>query len=230
MRSPSTYTVPGYARILLRGWVLVLCAAVAGGLAGWLAAYTTPKTYESQARLLIVAPGSASVSGAFTSGLAGKLRAPSYQQIATGDQVLQRVATNQWPGIAAESTPAELRERLTVTINPSDAVLRITATGDSPIAAQQLSTATATELSKLVPEVDWLAGRTPYELKVVDVASAQDNAVAPKPLTYVGLGAAIGFVMAAIAVLALAIAGNRILGPHDASEVLESVLHQENSR
>ena len=229
MRSPSTRTVGEYAHILLRGGIVLICAAIAGGLAGWLAAEMTPKTYESQARLLIVAPGSATVSGARTSGLAGQLRAPSYRELATSDQLLMRVAAAQWPGIDPQTPPADLRERVVASIEPTNAVLTITTTGDTPQAAQQLSAALAGEMPKLVVEVDNLNGRAPYELKTIDAATDM-GVTSPKLLTYTGLGAAVAVVFSAAALLAFSLLRNRVDDALGASNTLRSSRELENSQ
>ncbi|MBJ7289146.1 protein tyrosine kinase [Williamsia sp.] len=225
MRSPSTSTVGDYGRLMGRFWLVVLIAVCAGGAAGFAASTLQSPHYESESRVLITVPGPPSVTAGFVGDLAGRLRAESYRNLATTDQVLRRViAADREHVLGDDLTVADLLERITVTTFTDSAVLAIHTQGDTADAAVTLATAVAVQMRQVVVEVEsTLVGTEKFELQIVDPAQPAVEVPETSAVTAVGLGAGMGFLIAAIILIGLDAVRDRISDKNDVHHTLRDL-------
>ncbi|MGV9669285.1 YveK family protein [Gordonia sp. NPDC003504] len=218
MRSPSDRHPADYASLWVRGLPVVALSMIGAVLAGLVAFALLPRTYESQARLLITAPGPASVTAAQASDLAGRLRLSSYEELATSDQVLGRTRLEDGAGALSGTDIATLRERITVVPSVDDAVLIINVTGPTADAAGTLARGVSTNLAAVVNEVEWSGadGAAQYSVEVIDAGSTPESASSPRIWTTLLTALGLGVLLSSVAVIAVGLRRDLVDGPRDA--------------
>lgn len=216
MKSPADRTPRDYADLWVRGLPVIAAAAVGAVLAGWVAFALMPRTYESQARLLVTAIGPASVAAAQASDLAGRLRITSYEQLATSDLVLGRARQDASDELG-DVDVATLRSRVTVVPTTNEAVLRINAEGPNAAAAQALASGISNHLAQAVNEIEWsnTDGAPLFAAEVIDAGRLPESPLRPQLWTTLLTALALGVVLSSLAVLALGLRRDLVLGPRD---------------
>lgn len=145
-----------------RLWVAPVALTVAGALIGLLIASVLPRAYTSQSELYFSASGGESLSELNDAATFVRAQMPSYAQLATAGDVLERVAGEvQWQG-SMES----LAKRVSGTVPVDSFVLRIDAEGGSPAEAAQLANAVARYVA------DYVVGASPRSAQGATVVNA----------------------------------------------------------
>lgn len=111
--------------------IVITTALIAG--AGIALGQVVPKTYSSQAQILLGLDIQGSTMDPQSAGLYLKDRAMTYAQLVTADEVIDPVAA------AVGLTPAALRAQVVASVVPETVMLNLTATGSSPEAAAALA-------------------------------------------------------------------------------------------
>ncbi|WP_328858292.1 hypothetical protein OG579_04895 [Williamsia herbipolensis] len=225
MKSPSTSTMTDYGRILRRSWITVLIAVVGGMAVGWFAQSMEKPEYTSQAVMVAKAPGPPSVVAAYASDLSGRAEIETMRNLALSQQVLSRVLVADRAKVLGEgATTADLASRITVFPVPNSAVFRIVTTGDTAQAATTLASSMADQMRQVVSELEPEGSESVQsELFVVDAATPAGAATETSLTQAIGLGGAIGFAVAAIALIGANMIGNRVGDGRDALHTLRDV-------
>lgn len=178
-------------RTLRRSWWWLLIGAVVGVLVAGIAFLVLPKTYQSDAAVLVTASTTEADQTA-TQFEAVSQRLPNYIAMVGSDQVLSAIATKE--GVE----PADVEQRLTLGIRPDTTVITISAEGSSPEAAQ--STA-ADASAALVEQVTGSSGG-PVTMRAQVISEAEPGgAVAPKAPVLLSSGLLAGLLLAFVAAL-----------------------------
>ena len=185
---------------LIRRWALLLVvAAGAAGLVGFVAASRMSPTYESRARLL-VGPLNADIDTLRASGELTR----TYAELATGTQVLDGAAA----AMGGSVTRDDLRRSVQANANDVTRILTIRATSRLPALAARAADAVAQELIRLTsappaapaPPAGTAPMATPTAGVVtsVDPAEIPDGRVAPDVRVNVLLSMLVGTLMAIV--------------------------------
>jgi capsular exopolysaccharide synthesis family protein len=151
-------TVERAMRMLRERWGLALLCVVLGLLGAGVATYLTPRAYSSDVTLYVSLQGRADSSDdAYQADRLAQARVQSYVPLLTDERVTQPVVESL--GLAL--TPAELAERVTVTVEPDTTVLTAAVRDSTPEGAAAVANALANEFVGLVGELEQPIGPTP---------------------------------------------------------------------
>ena len=208
-----------YLRTLRKRWRLVVACTVLSLLAAGLATSLATKIYESKTQLFVSARDQAGdISGAYQGGLFTQQRVKSYAQVADSPAVTDPVADRLGldPGVVAAEVTAEA---------PLDTVLiNITVADSDPGRAQNLASAVADEVRRLVPELERAEGEaaSPVKVTVIKAASLPAAPSSPRPMLNLALGLLAGLALGVGAAILRETLDTTVKGKDDLQEVTGS--------
>jgi capsular polysaccharide biosynthesis protein/Mrp family chromosome partitioning ATPase len=196
----------GFLPVVRRWRWMLLAAALAAGLAGYVTAAGSGRAYESRADILV---GSVNTDDIDTLRASGQL-AETYAELATSRPLLQ--ATERRLGLS------NVGSNITVTANATTRLLTIAARNSDKNLAAEIANTHAEELVGLAQRRRAQA-EGPGTLQVVDPAVRADSAVGPDPLTVALLAALAGLLGALALALLLDRSGDAVREASDLERV-----------
>jgi capsular polysaccharide biosynthesis protein len=196
----------GFLPVARRWRWMLLAAAFAAGVAGYVTAAGAGRAYESRAEILV---GSVNTSDIDTLRASGQL-AETYAELATSRPLLQ--ATERRLGLS------DVRSNITVTANATTRLLTIAARDSDRRLAADIANTHAQELVGLAQRRRAQA-EGPGTLEIVDPAAEADSAVGPDPLTVALLAALAGLLGALALALLLDRSGDAVREASDLERV-----------
>lgn len=169
------------------GYIL-LVTIIGGALSAGFMLVFVPSEYRSEAQLLI--NQQTSQEQIQTSDIQTNIQLiNTYSDIILGQSVLEEVNNNMGGGYSIES----LRNAIEVTQSPNSQAFYIRGTMETPRTAQELVNNVITAFESKVREIyeDEVSG-----IYVLSPASFNSKRISPSLVMYVGIGLAIGFIMA----------------------------------
>lgn len=131
-----------YLRIMRRRWKLIVsCLIAATAVAAAVTFQMTPQ-YASSARLFVSTTPS-NTGEAYTGSLFSAQRVTSYSDLATGQELSNRVIDS----LGLDLEPADLASRIEATVDPETVILEVSVTDPDPAQTQVLTKAVASELT-----------------------------------------------------------------------------------
>lgn len=213
-------TLTDFIHLLWRRWrvaVAVLTVCVAGAVAY---AVTAPTSYSATTRMYISMATGTSVNDSYQGGLAAQQRVATYSHIAGGTAVAERVIGD----LGLDTTPGELRSRVSVTFPPATSLLEITATDPTPEGAQRLADAFATQFQDVVGQMETtVTGAAPAaQANVLEAAELPTSPVGRPATQIVGLGVAAGLALGVMAAFARDRLDRRVRRPEQLGDALSA--------
>lgn len=195
-----------YVRAVLRFWWLVLpCVAIGIPVASTFVA-TTPSTYTSSSSIL-VAPtplGGSTSSEKYATNQLAQQRMFTYEGLAAGAELVDAVRQ----GLGTDTTPAEVRRDIVITVPDNSTVLNIVARAGSQSTAEKIASLTAASLTKIINRLENASGPQNALLRArVTTLAGSTTTVTPPPEWR---NAALGGVGGLIVGLALAVIASRL--------------------
>ncbi|MFE9247273.1 chain length determinant family protein [Nocardiopsis sp. NPDC006938] len=129
---PSGPELKEYTALLRRRWRLVGAGVLGGLVLATAGLFAVPSTYTSVAAVQVHPTGMAEFTGERSGRLTGDVNLDSEAQVAVSDQVTLGMAE----ALAGDPSPADLRERIDVTVPSNSNVLELHYTARSPEAAR----------------------------------------------------------------------------------------------
>lgn len=204
---------------LVRNWAYLLLALLLGAVVGL--GYSLAKTpvYSSTATMYVTSANSDSSNSAYQGSLASQQRVDSYTWLARSGSVLESAIDRA--GI--DSTPEQARSRVVATTRPDTVLLFISATGDTPEDAALLSNSVAEATAEATVSLETPAsGGAPLaKLTVITPASAEPDAISPRPVTDMLIGALLALAIGAAGIIVYSRFSRRISSETDLSESVE---------
>ena len=179
--------------------VLILITVLVVTCAGFALGAAWPKTYTSQAQILLGLDIDGSDIDPQTANLYLKDRVATYAELVTADEVITSVADS------AGLRPEALRERVVVTIVPETVVLEVSVTGGTTEEAVELTQAVSSRFRTQVSALNVKTGGPkilPAQLSRPQPATAPDQLHGPM---LVGVSALVGLVIGVLLALVLAL-------------------------
>jgi capsular polysaccharide biosynthesis protein len=180
----------GFLSIVARWWIVLVLAAVGGGLAAYLLGSTESPTYEAEAELLVVAPEPEVGSLQTAAELA-----PTYAELVRSAPVLLRTAG----ALRGRITYAELRDSVRGETSRDTHLVTIRVrSGDPAVAVQaanELARQLVREASKPPPLSEGENATARTRLEIVDPAT-EATKVRPRAVLLAWLGALAGLFLA----------------------------------
>jgi capsular exopolysaccharide synthesis family protein len=203
-----------YARILRAHWIVIVVATIVGAVAafGWSA--IQPRVYSADTTGIVTAVGGDGTSGAALVGnQLAQSRVKSYLNLGSW----RAVAEHAIDELGLDTSPDVLVNRVTVT-NPVDTTaLKVTATGATPEAAQDLAQAW---LDGMAIEIDTLEGgtaSTPAAISLIvgDSARLPSDPSSPNTRLNVMIGALVGLGLGLVYAFVRHTVDRRVRHPRD---------------
>lgn len=185
-----------------RQWLVVSLALVLGAMAGGAFAIARQDRYESQSTVYVAAQAvGVDPSAAYNGTLLSQEKVKSYVELLSDSRLTQEVAQRLGGGRDA----AWVADHLVATSPTETAILRLTATDDSPQGAQALAAAAADSMLGLIAEIERPLdpGQPPPVIaRIVQPATFSADRIAPQPPLNVAVGALAGLLIGVAIVLA----------------------------
>lgn len=209
-------------RVFRAHWVAILLITALGAAAAFGWTLTQPKVYTATGSAIIATGASADLGSALVGDNYAKSRVKSYLDIAKSRRVGEHAAES----LGLDASPDSLIGRVTVS-NPLDtAVLRVSANGATPEAAQELAEAWIAGMTAVVKDLENSGNSDPATPSVVSLQTL-DSAVLPggpsSPNTQlaVALGLLVGLALGVGYALVKAALDRRLRQPADVEREFE---------
>lgn len=180
-----------YIRIIRKRWRVIVAATIVALVAAGVLTWLTPRQYQSTAQLFV-----STGSGQDTSELAAgstftQKQVKTYADLVSTPRVLEPVIRKQ----ALGTTPVALAKSVNATVPVDTVLINVAVTDLDPARSAQIAGAIASELTRLVPDLETV-GSTQSPVKLSVVAPPQEGVqVRPQPVRNVGLGLVLGLLL-----------------------------------
>ncbi len=193
-------SVRDIARVLWRGWWVVLGCGLLLGAAGLTYSLLQTPQYRSTATLYVTSGTEENVQSAYQGSLASQQRVESYARLAKSNAVLREGIRRSGSSMTLE----EAREAVTANGSPEAVLLTISAVDDNPQSAAALVNGIAGGMTSYVNTLEQPSGggRPLAKLTVVTEGEAVDAPVAPRTVRNTGLGLVLGLLLGGAIVIA----------------------------
>jgi capsular exopolysaccharide synthesis family protein len=192
------------SRVLRERWRVIIVCLLLGLLGAGVATYLMPRQYSSNVTLYVSIQGQAESSdAAYQASQLAKERVVSYAPLLTDERLTEPVIRQ----LQLDLTPAQLADRIAVSVEPETVVLSAAVTDTSPERAAAIANALAQEFVGLVQELEQPFGPTtpipgraaPVATKIgaqiIRPATPALTPVAPNVPFNMALGGALGLVV-----------------------------------
>ncbi|WP_162393052.1 polysaccharide biosynthesis tyrosine autokinase [Goekera deserti] len=198
---------------LRRGWVVVLVAALLGGLAAALVTVVLGPSYSSRLQFFVSTAGSSSASDALQGEQLAQQRVASYTELLTGAELAARVADRVDWAVTPERVASDIRAS-TVT---GTVLIDVTVSDSSRDVARRVSTAVAVEFPRLVAGLETAnSDRAPVVVSLTDEPSTPaPSDVLARNATF---GLAVGLLVGAAVVVTRAVFDRTVRGRRQVEE------------
>jgi capsular exopolysaccharide synthesis family protein len=205
-------TVDRAVRVLRERWRMVIFCVLLGLVGAGVASYFAPRQYSSDVTLYVALQGRAeNADAAYQAGQLAAERVVSYAPLLTDQRITQPVIDR----VGLAMTPAELADRITVTVEPETVVLSAAVRDATPDGAATIANALAAEFVGLVQELEQPIGPAPpppppgqaapeptrIGVQIIRPAAPQPTPVSPNLPFNLALGGALGLLIGVGAVL-----------------------------
>ena len=203
-------------RVVRERRLIIVSGLVLGMLGAVVATHLIPQMYSAQVTMFVAgsppvvpapttAPSAASTAGptapapattpqldsVYQANELAQARMSSYVQLLTSDRITAPVV--QALNLAVE--PSDLAGRMTVSNVPNTVVLTVAVTDQQPERAAQIANAVAEQFVGLVKQLGAQSGSNQISVALLQPASVPTQAVSPRPLLNLGLGAGLGLLL-----------------------------------
>lgn len=208
--------VQDYFRILSRGWLVILSAAVLSALVVMIGdRLVRDPVFVASTQLFALVPGDAQTHAAYEGNRAASVRMDTYAQLATSSIVTQRTIAD----LGLEITPEDLANRISVrsvpdTLSqfsyPMSVLMNVQVSGGDPKGTVVLANAVARNIVTASQEVEWNGQQSGPALVLIDDAKvAHENH--ESWVSEAALGAGLGLSLSCFLVLVVGLARDLVL-------------------
>jgi len=203
-------------RVVRERRLIIVSGLVLGILGAVVATHLIPQMYSAQVTMFVAgsppavaapttASSAASTAGptapapvttpqldsVFQANELAQARMSSYVQLLTSDRITAPVV--QALNLAVE--PSDLAGRMTVSNVPNTVVLTVAVSDQQPERAAQIANTVAEQFVGLVQQLEAQSGSNQISVVILQPASVPTQAVSPRPLLNLGLGAGLGLLL-----------------------------------
>ena len=201
-----------YIRMLRRGWPVVLLGAMVFVGLSIIYLVITPKQYESSTVLLVSARNPASVTELQNGAQFSANAASTYARMIDSSAVLGPVANAIRPQLSTD----QLAGMVSTATAPGSPLITITVTGQHADVVADVANRTADSAVSEIPKLDGVSDGHPLvQLKKLQPAAEQDQAVSPNKKRIIVLGFFVGCILGLAAAIAFQALDTKIRRVHD---------------
>ncbi|WP_185934652.1 YveK family protein [Mycolicibacterium hodleri] len=209
---PDAPRLGDYLQIVLRGWLVLLCATVLSIGTGWVAWHTDTPVYDSTSRVMVKSTGDATPLDAFYGQVNSKTRVLTYQYLARSERVTGPTVDQ----LELPQTGQDLAGRISVAPSLTP-VLDIVVKGTNPDETREVANAVTANLIAASGELAKVDGGG-TELVLVDEAGpAKREGSLTRNLVQAG---GLGFFVSLVLVLAWGLLQDQLLGRRQLGRVI----------
>ena len=227
MRAPvDVPRVRDYLRMVANGWLVILVATLLSAAAVVASdRYVQDPVYAASTQLFAVVPGDAQTHSAYEGNRGSTVRIQTYSQLAVSTIVTQRAIDE----LGLPDTPVQLAKRISVrsvpdTLSrfsyPLSVLISVRVTGNDPQRTVDVANAVGRNLVAASQELEWSGSESGPALVMIDDAKTATNA-GRSWLTNAGIGAAVGFLLSCLAVIAIGVRRDKVLSREQIGYVAE---------
>lgn len=209
---PDAPRLVDYLQIVLRGWLVLLCATVLSIGVGWIAWETTTPVYDSTSRVIVKSTGDATPLDAFYGQVNSKSRVSTYQYLARSERVTGPTADQL--GLALTAQDLAGRISIAPSLTP---VMDIVVKGTNPDETREVATAVTANLIAAAGELAKVDGGGTELVLVDDAGPAKREGSLTRNLVQAG---GLGFFLALVLVLAWGLLQDQLLGRRQLGRVV----------
>jgi len=218
--------VRDYLRMVANGWLVILVATLLSAAAVVASdRYVQDPVYAASTQLFAVVPGDAQTHSAYEGNRGSTVRIQTYSQLAVSTIVTQRAIDE----LGLPDTPVQLAKRISVrsvpdTLSrfsyPLSVLISVRVTGNDPQRTVDVANAVGRNLVAASQELEWSGSESGPALVMIDDAKTATNA-GRSWLTNAGIGAAVGFLLSCLAVIAIGVRRDKVLSREQIGYVAE---------
>ena len=201
-----------YARIVGRGWLVIVCATVLSIGMGWLAWQTTTPVYDSSSRVVVKSIGDATPLDAFYGQATAESRVLTYQYLARSARVTGPTVDQ----LQLPQTIDELAGRISITPTLTP-VLDIVVKGTDPDETREVANAVTANLIAVSSELAKVDGGGTELVLVDEAGTPKREGSLVRNLVEAGV---VGLLISVVLVLAWGLVQDQLLGRRQLGRVV----------
>lgn len=169
-----------YLLLLRRRWRIILITVLLSVAAAALVTFRMTPYYAASVKLFVSSNGPRDPLAVYQGGAFAEQRTKSYADLMRSHRILDAVVRR----LGLATTPEELHRRVATEVVPDTVMLKATVTDPSPVRAQRIADALATELIGFVDRLERPANgaSAPVRITLIDPASRPAAPAYPRPL------------------------------------------------
>ncbi|MBJ7339084.1 hypothetical protein [Mycolicibacterium sp.] len=212
---PGVPRVAEYLRILGRSWLVIACATLLSGGAGWWVWHNQRDVYADVSFFVVTSAGAQPLDAQY-GNVSALSKTITYQTLVKSNQITERTLAE----MKSTQTPAELAKRVTIGIPEANSVLLdMRISGKDPDETRDTANALARTMVTLSREIESIdTGDT--NLVLVDPATGVSDGRGPMWKEIV-MAAALGGALSAVLILAIGLAGGSVLDRRQIGHIVD---------
>ncbi len=209
-------TILDVVRMLRVNLKLLLAGLLIGALLGFAYSLLQPKVYASTATGYVTVGEGTGIGDVISGSAAAKEKAAAYLAFVNSGPVADEIiATN--PDL--NLTRGQVQGSLSATVDANSALIRVSATGNSPQTAQALANSSLQAVAKVANDLE---GTSTVRVIPLEDATLSPSPISPNITKLVGLGAAAGLGLVLAAILLRKTVDTKLRTRDDATKATEA--------
>lgn len=209
-------TILDFLRMLRANLKLLLAGLLVGALLGLGFSLLQPKVYASSSTGYVTVGEGTGVGDVISGSAAAKEKAGAYIPLIKSTSVAEEIiAMNPSIGL----TPEEVRDSLTAVLDPTSALIVVTANADSPESAQALANSSLEAVAKVVNDIE---GSSTVRVIPLEDASINKAPISPNTPRLIALGAGAGLALVFAAIFLRRTVDTKLRTRNDAADATKS--------
>lgn len=209
-------TILDVVRMLRVNLKLLLAGLLIGALLGFAYSLLQPKVYASTATGYVTVGEGTGIGDVISGSAAAKEKAAAYLAFVNSGPVADEIiATN--PDLSL--TRGQVQGSLSATVDANSALIRVSATGNSPQTAQALANSSLQAVAKVANDLE---GTSAVRVIPLEDATLSSSPISPNITKLVGLGAAAGLGLVLAAILLRKTVDTKLRTRDDATKATEA--------
>ncbi|MFC6353336.1 polysaccharide biosynthesis tyrosine autokinase [Rothia nasimurium] len=209
-------TILDVVRMLRVNFKILLAGLLIGALLGFGYSLLQPKVYASTATGYVTVGDGTGIGDVISGSAAAKEKASAYLAFVNSGPVADEiVAANPELNL----TRSQVQSNLTATVDANSALIRVSATGNTPQAAQALANSSLEAVAKVANNLD---GSSAVRVIPLEDGTTSNTPVSPDTIKLVGIGAAAGLVLILAVILLRRTVDTKLRTREDATKATDA--------
>lgn len=188
-------TILDVVRMLRVNFKILLAGLLIGALLGFGYSLLQPKVYASTATGYVTVGEGTGIGDVISGSAAAKEKASAYLAFVNSGPVADEIVAAN-PDL--NLTRAQVQGNLTATVDANSALIRVSAMGNTPQAAQALANSSLEAVAKVANNLE---GTSTVRVIPLEDATVSNTPISPDTIKLVGIGAVAGFILVLVAIL-----------------------------